>query len=175
MTVTLTPVPSPFITASLPGGSTLLCTGTTLSFGPLRTSGSVSSLRSWSRLRPATCISHTSLSSSPTTLTSCGGRRRLTPTGTFRGTHTWVVNSVTSNLQRDRGFRRRWDLLPRRGDLRSTASDRAPHRYGLLVEPTCRQDSGPRIVDLVSRSKRVGRPCDGYRATCLHLDRARRI
>jgi len=150
-----------------------MCTGTMLSFGPLHTSGSVSPLRSYSRWRLAICTSHTSLSSTPTTSTSCGGRRRLTPTGTLRRTHTWAVNSATSNPQRDRGFRRRWGLLPRRGDPRSTASDRAPNHYGPLVEPICRLVSGRRIVDLVSRSKKVGRLCAGYRVTCLRLDRAR--
>jgi len=156
----------------LPGGSVLPCTGTTPSSGPLHTSGSASPLRSWSQWHPAMYTSRTSLSSTPTTSTSYDGRRRLTPTGTFPGTRAWVVNSITSNLHRGRVFHRRWGLLSLRGGPRSTVNDRRPRRCEPPAERTCQLVSGRRIADLVSRLRRVGRLCVGYRAICLHPDPA---
>jgi len=98
----------------------------------------------------------------------------LTPTGTFRETLTWVATSATSSLPRGRVFRRRSGLLPLREGLRSKVSDQESRRYGLPAEPTCRLASGRRTVGLISRSKRVGRLCDGYRVICLRPDPARR-
>jgi len=149
--------------------------GTTIFSGPPHTSGLVSSSRSWSRWHPATCTSHTSLSSTLMTLTSCDGRRSLTPTGTSRRTHTWVVSSVISNRQQGRVFLLRLHLLPLQGDPHSTVSDKGPRHYERPAEQTCRPASGRRIVDLVSRLKKVGRLCAGYRVTYLHQGPARRV
>jgi len=148
--------------------------GTTISSGPLHTSGSLSCSRSCSRWHPATYTSHTSSYSTPTTLISCGGRRSLTQTGTSQRTHTRVVTSVTSSLPQDRVCRQRWDLLLRQGDPRSTMTGQGPRRYDPPAEPTCRPASGRRIADLISRSKRGGRRCADYRVICLHPDPSRR-
>ena len=148
--------------------------GTTISSGPLHTSGSLSCSLSCSRWHPATYTSHTSSSSTPTTLISCGGRRRLTQTGTLRKTHTRVVTSVTSSLPQDRACRRRWDLLLRQGDLRSKMGDQGPRRYDPPAEPICQPASGRRTADLILRSKKGDRPCAGYRVIYLRPDRSRR-
>jgi len=162
------------IPAFLPGGSALLCLGTTIFSGLPHTSGLVSSSPSCSRWHPATYTSHTNLSSTLMTSTSCDGRRNLIQTGTSRRKHTWVVSSVTSSPPQGRVFRRRWHLVPLQEDLHSMVSDKQPRRYEPPAEPTCRPASGQHIVDLVSQLKRVGRLCAGYRVTCLRQDLARR-
>lgn len=96
------PLRRPSTTASLLGGSTLLCTEITTSCGPLRISGSASSSHSSWRSHPDMCTSHTTSSSTPMTLKSCGGRRRSIPIGISRGKRTWVVSSVVSDPPRDR-------------------------------------------------------------------------
>jgi hypothetical protein len=160
----------PSTTAYPLAGSALLGTETTISSGPLRTSGSVSSSRSSSPSRPAMCTSHTTSSSIPTILKSCDGRRRSTLTGISQRTRTRVVNLVASSLPRGQAFRRRWGLPPLR-DPRLTATDRGPRRYGLPAEPTCPPVSGRHIVDSISLSKKVGRLSAGCRATCLRPGR----
>ena len=81
---------------------------------------------------------------------------------------------VTSSAPLHQVFRRRWDLLPRRGELRSTVSDKGPRHYELRAEPICLPASGQRIVDSTLRPKRGERLCAGCRVICLRRDRARR-
>lgn len=156
-------------TAFLPDGSALPCTETTISSGPLRTSGSALPLHFSSRSHPATCTSHTALSSTPTTSISCGGQKRLIPTETSRRIRTWVVSLVVSSLLRDQAHRRRWGRDPH-----STVTERGSRRCELSAEPICRPVSGRRIAGSILRLKRVGRLFVGYRVTCLHPGRARR-